>query len=107
METLLRPELSTKNKYYIGKHRYYELKHFCLQYPEWKKSHAEFEDISIPLSMIEHVSTYNLPGDPTAKRAPMKFFYSERIKLIEKTIIETDPYLYSYIIKGVTESKYV
>lgn len=105
METLLRPKLSTKNKYYIGKHRYYELKHFCLQYPEWKKSHAEFEDISIPLSMIDHVSTDNLPGDPTAKRAPMKFFYSERIKLIEKATIETDPYLYSYIIKGVTESK--
>ena len=73
METLLRPELSTKNKYYIGKHRYYELKHFCLQY-------HEFEDVSMPLSMIEHVSTDNLPGDPTAKRALMKFFYSERIK---------------------------
>ena len=99
METLLRPELSTKNKYYIGKHRYYELKHFCLQYPEWKKSHAEFEDISIPLLMIEHVLTDDLPGDPTAKRALMKFFYSERIKLIEKTAIETDPYLYNYIIK--------
>ena len=84
MVTLLRPELSTKNKYYIDKHRYYELKHFCLQYPEWKKAHAEFEDVSIPLSMIEHVSTD---------------------KLIEKTTIETDPYLYSYIIKGVTESK--
>lgn len=55
--------------------------------------------------MIERVSTDNLPGDPTAKRALMKFFYSERIKLIEKTAIETDPYLYSYIIKGVTESK--
>lgn len=29
-------ELSEKNPYYISKHRYYELKHFCLQYPEWK-----------------------------------------------------------------------
>ena len=27
--------LSKKNKYYISKHRYYELKHFCLQYNEW------------------------------------------------------------------------
>ena len=34
-----------------------------------------------------------------------KLYYSERIKLIEKTAIETDPYLYSYIIKGVTEEK--
>lgn len=105
MATLLRPEVSTKNKYYIDKHRYYELKHFCLQYPEWKRSYAEFEDVSIPLSMIERVSTDNLPGDPTAKRALLKHFYAERIKTIEKTAIETDPYLYSYIIKGVTESK--
>lgn len=105
MATVLRAELSPKNKYYIDKHRYYELKHFCLQYPEWKRAYSDFDDVTIPLSMLEHTSTSNLPGDPTAKRALMKIFYSERIKLIEKTAIETDPYLYSYIIKGVTESK--
>ena len=59
----------------------------------------------VPLSMIDRIATDNLPGDPTAKRALLKMFYSERIKLIEKTAIETDPYLYSYIIKGVTEAK--
>lgn len=105
MATVLRPELSSKNKYHIDKHRYYELKHFCLQYPEWKKSYSAFDDTNLPLSMIEHIPTDNLPGDPTAKRALMKFFYSERIKLIERTAIETDPYLYSYIIKGVIEGK--
>ena len=26
-----------KSKYELSKHRYYELKHFCLQYPEWEK----------------------------------------------------------------------
>lgn len=35
MATLIRPELSRKNKYWISKNRYYELKYFCLQYPEW------------------------------------------------------------------------
>ena len=48
--------------------------------------------------------TNNLPGDPTAKRVLLKMPYKQRIKLIEKTAIETDPYLYSYIIKGVTEA---
>lgn len=72
MATLIRPELSTKNKYYIDKHRYYELKHFCLQYPEWKKAYCEFDDYSVPLSMIERISTDNMPGDPTAKRALLK-----------------------------------
>lgn len=76
-----------------------------MQYPLWKQSYHEFEDVLIPLSMIEGAPTDNLPGDPTAKRVMMKMFYAERIKLIEKTAIETDPYLYSYIIKGVTEAK--
>lgn len=105
MTTVLRPELSPKNKYYIDKHRYYELKHFCLQYPEWKRAYIELEDTSISLSSLDHIPTNNLPGDPTAKRVMLKMFYRERIKLIEKTAIETDPYLYSYIIKGVTEQR--
>lgn len=105
MTTVLRAELSHKNKYWIDKHRYYELKHFCLQYPEWKRIYSELENSCMPLSLIERLDTSNLPGDPTAKRALMKFFYSERIKLIEKTAMDADPYLYSYIIKGITEEK--
>lgn len=34
MSTTIRPEVSEKNQYWIEKHRYYELKHFCLQYKE-------------------------------------------------------------------------
>lgn len=105
MTTVLRAELSQKNKYYIDKHRYYELKHFCMQYPEWKKLYEELEDVTIPLSLMDKMPTSNLPGDPTAKRALIKFFYSERIKLIEKTAMEADPYLYAYLLKGVTEEK--
>ena len=37
----VRPELSKKNKYYISKHRYYELKHLCLQYTMFKKENPE------------------------------------------------------------------
>lgn len=33
-----RAQLSVKNPCHIPKHRYYELKHFCLQYPDWKKA---------------------------------------------------------------------
>lgn len=105
MTTVLRAELSTKNKYYIDKHRYYELKHFCLQYPLWKKAYAELEAIDIPLSMIGQESINPDPSNPTMKRALMKVFYTERIKLIEKTAMDTDPYLYSYILKGITEEK--
>ena len=104
MATMIRPEVSKKNKYWIDKHRHYELKHFCLQYPEWKRAYAEFSDLSTPLSMMERVTTSNLPGDPTAKRAIMKAYYSEKISLIEKIAVETDRYLSEYIIKAVTEN---
>lgn len=103
MATVIRAEISEKNKYWIDKHRHYELKHFCLQYPEWKKAYAEFDDVSVPLSMMERIPTSNLPGDPTAKRAMMKAHYAERIKLVEKVALETDIYLHKYILKAVTE----
>lgn len=103
MATMIRAEISDKNKYYIDKHRHYELKHFCLQYPSWKKAYADFDDTSISLSTIDSVPTSNIPGDPTAKRAMMKAHYSERINLIEKVAMEADRYLYEYILKAVTE----
>lgn len=103
MGTAIRPEVSTKNKYWISKHRHYELKHFCMQYREWKKAYAEYNDLTTPLSMIDRAPTTNKPSDPTATRALMKAYYSERIKLIEKAAKEADNYLYNYIIKGVTE----
>ena len=103
MATVIRPVISEKNKYWIDKHRHYELKHFCLQYPVWKKIYAEFSDASVSLSMIERVPTSNIPGDPTAKRALMRTYYGERIKLLEKVALEADLYLHKYILKAVTE----
>lgn len=104
MATLIRAEISPKNKYWIDKHRHYELKHFCLQYPEWKKLYSDFDNPSLPLSTIERVPTSNIPGDPTAKRAIVKAQYLERINLIEKAAKEADRYLYDYILKAVTEN---
>lgn len=103
MATLIKPIISEKNKYWIDKHRHYELKHFCLQYPTWKKKYAEFENPEMSLSMIERIPTSNLPGDPTARRAILKAMYAEKIDLIEKTARETDQYLCEYIVKAVTE----
>ena len=103
MATLIRPEISIKNKYWIDKHRYYELKHFCLQYPLWKNAYADFDDASIALSMIGGAPTSNMPGDPTAKRAIMKAYYMEKIELLESVALKTDLYLHKYILKAVTE----
>lgn len=103
MATLIRAVISEKNKYYIDKHRYYELKHFCLQYPMWKKAYNALSDSSIPLSTIEKVPTSNMPGDPTAIRATVKVCYLERMELLESIAIQADRYLHKYILKAVTE----
>ena len=103
MATVIRPEISTKNKYYIDKHRHYELKHFCLQYPIWKRTYAALTDLAPSLPNTEKTSSNNIPGDPTAKCAIKRAYYLERIELVENAAKEADEYLYKYILKAVTE----
>lgn len=103
MATKIKPTLSEKNKYWISKHRHYELKHFCLQYPMWTKIYSELDNPSIPLSTIERLPSDNIPGDPTSKRAILKSYYRDKIKLIEDTAKKADQYLDKYILKAVTE----
>lgn len=103
MATVIRPEISEKNKYYIDKHRYYELKHFCLQYKEWKKAYAACNESIIFASAIEQGFSSNVHSDLTAKYAIKKAHYAERIKLIERAALEADEFLYSYLLKAVTE----
>lgn len=48
-------ELSERNPYYISKHRYYELKHFCLQYPEWEEAgHPEWMEVEAGRTADRH-----------------------------------------------------
>ena len=103
MATLVRAKISDKNQYYIDKHRHYELKHFCLQYPEWKKKYDILGVPTMSTSMLERVPMSNIVGDPTARFAINKVYYKERIELIERIAVETDRYLCAYILKAVTE----
>lgn len=103
MATVIRPKISEKNKYYIDKHRYYELKHFCLQYKEWKKAYLSCCESIMFSSIFEEKISTNIPSDLTAKYAMLKAQYAEKINIIEKAAREADPDLYTYILKAVTE----
>jgi hypothetical protein len=103
MATLIRAEISEKNKYWIDKHRHYELKHFCLQYPIWKKEYDICKVPTISSSMVERLPGSNIPSDPTVKFLMKRTYYAERIHLIEKIAMEADKYLYKYILRAVTE----
>ncbi len=102
MGTTIRPELSEKNPYWIEKHRYYELKHFCLQYPIWKKAYLALDGLAKrPADLSLFTSQHNL-GDPTARCAEARAFYSDRINMVKKVALETDSVLASYILQAVT-----
>lgn len=103
MATVIRPEISKDNKYWISKHRYYELKHFCLQYPNWKRIVLDVYSSNTSTSIVERIPSTNRPSDPTGNLALLNLYYLERIKLIEKIAAETDKQLSYYILKGVTE----
>lgn len=101
MGTIIRPEISRNNRYWIDKHRHYELKHFCLQYPEWKKAYRSFTSISS--SVTDRQPKGDFYGDPTANQAIRRARYLERIELIERIAGEADRDLHNYILKAVTE----
>lgn len=103
MATVVRAEISENNKYWISKHRHYELKHFCLQYPEWKKEYLTLGVPTASSAMLEVISSNSTPSDLTARYAIRRVYYAERIDLIEKIAKEADKYLYEYILRAVTE----
>lgn len=100
MSTTIKPELSERNKYWIEKHRYYELKHFCLQYPYWKKAYI--------LCSVSSGSKSNLAiqnndiSKPTEECALKRVFYSTRMSMVEQAAKDADVFLSSYILKAVT-----
>ena len=102
MATLIRAELASNHRYWINKHRHYELKHFCLQYPIWKKEYA-LCGATPASSTIDCMPSNNIPGDPTGLLAIKRAYYKDRINLIERTARQADQFLHQYILKAVTE----
>ena len=103
MSTSIRPELSPKNCYWIEKHRYYELKHFCLQYPTWRRKYNSL--ICYPSSWPKLVppTKTNVISDPVTMFVDERLFYANRMDMLERVAKETDEKLASYILKAITE----
>lgn len=102
MSTTIRPKISEKNKYYINEHRYYELKHFCLQYPLWEKQYNELMNIT-KISDLKKSSRTNKITDYTAETVEKRLYYRERMDMVNKAAQDADTELASYIFKAVTQ----
>ena len=102
MSTVIRPELSDKNKYWIDRHRYYELKHFCMQYDIWKQAYNSLDSLVKMNYERVPVKSSNI-ADPVERSATARSYYFEKIAMIEKAANETDSFFAEYILKAVTE----
>lgn len=94
-----RAELSKRNKYYISKYRYYELKYFCLQYFDYKRKSNNFDSFS--KANTEAVHTCKI-SNPTERCSEFREKYIFKMKAIERASASTDPILKDYILIGIT-----
>ena len=93
----IRNQISTKSPYYISKHRFLELKHFCLQYPEWKTE-------------INKINWFGSPGDgrsydvskPVERLVIRRDKLLNYMRMVEQAAIEADGDIFEWILKGVT-----
>ena len=107
MEKLLKPELSKANPYWIERHRYYELKHFCLQYNYWVEQLNSIDYIPSP-RIDSPVEKYG-PFKPVESITERREKYKTNIELVQKASVMTDNllsgYLFEHVTKGLTYEK--
>lgn len=77
-----KPELSKKSPFYITKYRYYELKNFCLQYPDWKKALEQVNGWESSSHEVSGIIRGSLPESSTERQAMIRA-YNQLIYLIE------------------------
>lgn len=95
----LKNELSPKSKWALSKHRYLELVHYCLQYPDWRKELASI-DILRASSIVK--AGDKEWTDKTSDAAIRRTLLLNKIEQIERATREADPDLASYIFMSVT-----
>lgn len=89
-------------KYEISKHRFLELYHFCMQYPEWKEELKYITDTVKSIQITDMPTSHNYK-DQTAELAERRARLSKKCEIIEQTAIEADAELYPWILEGVTQ----
>lgn len=102
MSTKIRPTISEKRSYYISKHRYYELKHFCLQYHEWRNLVFSRGGISSN-SFTFHGHKQSEFTDPTGDEVIFREEAQKNIDMVETAAKDADDVIGSYILEAVTD----
>lgn len=103
MPTTIRSAVSKNNPFYISKHRYYELKHFCLQYPEWKQEYARILSEMPPKQDICNTERDTAWSNRTANLAVKLASIKHDMDLVSQTVDEAGDGISTYLFKCVTE----
>lgn len=105
MGTVTRPELSEKNKWWISKHRYYELRHFCLQYREWMEQIRSVDSLPNTSTYVVEKITVGQVSDPTVDAVQLRGRLEAKVRLVEQAAYETcqHQFWYTFLVKAVTE----
>lgn len=102
MSTDIRPELSKHSKYWIPKHRYYELKHFVMQFPYWKDQILATD--SLVRSKLDKNGKLNDIPDPVGRAVELRTRYQHYIDIChdaaEKTDDKIGPSIWLAVIHG-------
>lgn len=106
MGTNITPEVSKKSKYWISRHRYYELKHFCLQYPAWKiEANALSQKItSVATDVVNSGGGIMQEMRATEELAIKRGRYIGMMTTIEEALNCVDHSLQPFIFQAVTEN---
>jgi len=103
MGTNYRPSVSKKNKYWISKHRFYEIQHMCYQYQEWKDEYRTLSEQTVSGVDYDGMPHGTDVSSPTENVGIRLTELANKIALVEETAIEADPSLAKYILKAVTD----
>lgn len=82
MGTDIRAEISQKSPYWIPKHRYYELKHFCLQYPEWRHELQNIDGLERRHDLVRLDKNDGRVSKPTEVYAEARLYFEKRINMV-------------------------
>lgn len=97
--------LSTKNPYYLTKHRFYEVYHYAMQYQEWKDEYRTAEQTMRGIAYDGVKVKSSGSGDALERVAIRLTELSEKIEMLEAVAKETDKDLSEYILRGATDEQ--
>ena len=103
MGTDIRNQISEDSKYFLPKHRYLELRHFCAQYYFWIAKKEVLTNQALETYTPTGYHNSSKYADKTAEIAIKIASLSNRINLIDRISCEADPVLGHYIFRAVTE----